>query len=266
MSLLTVDPMGRTRPARVAIGSVGFDPLTAVEAVTYIRDALAKGSGGRLAVVDADVHRRAVEQPGLRAGLAESTLVLAESIAAVWSSRIAGHRLPQRVSGPALADALSAACAADGWRVFVIGGVAGGAGEPSGAQRAAAVLGLRCPGLRVVGCASPPEGYHADPSGWSAVVADVLSAKPDLVLLSAGPVVQERIREALWDNLPGTWLFGCAGIVEAIHSERPWRGVGRALAGAVYGARLLARTAAVRAGGWLRSRIRSDSAPSNQTP
>jgi len=248
-------PAGHVRPARVTVGAVAFDPLRDLEAVTYVRDALARGSGGRLAVVDGDLHRRAAAHPSLRAAVEAATLVLPEWMPAVWASRIAGQGLPQSVSGPSLVEALCVACAADGRRIFVIGGVPGTQGVPSGAQRAVAVLGLRCPGLRVAGCVSPPAGLHADPAAWSAVIADVLEAKPDLVLLGGGTAVQEKVVAALRRELPGTWIFGCAELVDLVNGEDSRPGRWRALRPADYAVRLLAGAATTRASGWLRVRV-----------
>jgi len=255
MSPLTVDPAGYARPARVTVGAVAFDPFTDLEAVTFVRDALARGNGGRLTVVDADLQRRAAANPSLSEAIEEATLVLPEWMPAVWASRIAGLPLAQSFSGSSLVEALCVACAADRRRIFVIGGAPGTAGVPSGAQRAAAVLGLRCPGLRVAGCVSPPAGLHADPAAWSGVIADVLEAKPDLVLLGGGTAVQEKVFAALRPELPGMWIFGCSGLVDLVSGSDSRRGRWRALRHAGYAVRLLAGAATTRVSGWLRARV-----------
>jgi len=205
MSSLAADPAGHLRPSRVVVGAVSFDPLTVATATAYVRDALGRGCGGLLLVVDRGLHRQ-----GLGPELESATVVVAASATAVWASRLAGSGLPQRVTGIALAESLCAVAAVDGRQVYVIGGQPGGRGVPTGAQRVAAVWGLRHRGLRIAGSASPGP---APADRWD--VAEVVEAKPDLVFVSAGPS-GERIIAALRPELPSAWLIGCPGLVDAV--------------------------------------------------
>jgi N-acetylglucosaminyldiphosphoundecaprenol N-acetyl-beta-D-mannosaminyltransferase len=239
--------------ARVAVGSVAFDPLTVGAASALVRDSLGRGAGGLLVVVGRESHDRGVGSVHQAA-----TVVLAGSATAVWASWLVGRGLPQRVRPVALAEALCGVAASDGRRVFVVGGAPGGPGVPSEAQRAAAVLGLRFRGLHVdaSGCpratgphtgtaATGPHtgtaaagplagapatgplastaatGPAAGPAtgmvtAWSAVLADVVEAKPDLVLVSTDAEARERILTALRVALPGAWLVDCAGIIDGL--------------------------------------------------
>jgi N-acetylglucosaminyldiphosphoundecaprenol N-acetyl-beta-D-mannosaminyltransferase len=212
--------------ARVAVGSVAFDPLTVGAASALLRDSLARGSGGLLVVVGRESHDRGVGSVHQAA-----TVVLAGSATAVWASWLVGRGLPQRVRPAALVDALCGVAASDGRRVFVVGGAPGGPGVPSEAQRAAAVLGLRFRGLHVDASACPPStGPPASTAAtgpvagaatgmvtaWSAVLADVVEAKPDLVLVSTDAEARGRILTALRVALPGAWLVDCAGIIDGL--------------------------------------------------
>ena len=244
--------------ARVAGGSVAFDPLTAGAASALVRDSLARGSGGLLVVVGRQSHDRGVGSLHQAA-----TVVLAGTATAAWASWLVGRGLPQRVRPVALAEALCGVAASAGRRVFVVGGAPGGPGVPSEAQRAAAVLGLRFRGLHVEasGCpratgphpgtaavrphtgaaatgpltgapATGPPATATSPvagsatgtvTAWSAVLADVVEAKPDLVLVSTDAEVRERILPALRVALPGAWLVDCAGIIDGLVHGRPAR-------------------------------------------
>lgn len=195
---------------RVAVGRVEFDALTVGAASALVRDGLARGCGGVMVVVG-----RESAAPAHRAG----TVVLAGSATTVWASRLSGRALPQRVRPGRLAEALCGVAAADGRRVFLVGGAPGGPGVPSGAQRAAAVLGLRFRGLYVAGGVGPPA--TGTTTAWSDGLDDVVEAKPDLVLVSTHGEAQRRILTALRAALPGAWLVGCAGIVDALVSPGP---------------------------------------------
>jgi N-acetylglucosaminyldiphosphoundecaprenol N-acetyl-beta-D-mannosaminyltransferase len=195
------------------VGSVSFDPLVATQAAAMVRDSLARGCGGLMLVVGRDLHHRGLE-PGLQA----ATVVLAGSATAVWAARLAGRRLPQWVRPTELVEALCGAAAADGRRVFVVGGAPGAPGVPSGGQRAAAVLGLRFRGLRIAGSASPPA--DCSPAVWAALSADVVEAKPDLVLVGLDAGAQEQALAALRPQLPGAWLLGSAGMIDALLGDQ----------------------------------------------
>jgi N-acetylglucosaminyldiphosphoundecaprenol N-acetyl-beta-D-mannosaminyltransferase len=196
----------------VRIGSVAFDPLTTAQAETLVRDGMARGSGGCVLVVGREALRRGLA-PALQAAIA----VLAGSTTAIWASWLAGQPLPPRVRPPELAESLCGACATDGRRVFVVGGAPGGPGIPSVAQRAAAVLGLKYRGLRIAGTASSP--VPDAPLTWARLCADVVEAKPDLVLVGTEPASLQRIVEALRTDLPSGWLVGSPKMIDALLAD-----------------------------------------------
>jgi hypothetical protein len=201
-----------------------------VEAVTLVRDAIRRGAGGRLVLLD-----RALRKPSLspresaRAGAQHGTVVLAAPRRSVWTSWLRLRRMPARVSPVNVADALCSACLVDGRRVFLIGGEPGGRGVPSGALRAAAVLGLRYPGLRIAGALSP----STNPDEWTVLIEEVIEAKPDVVLVSlrepSSPSarvrtgLQEELIAELRAALPGAWVFGSPGLIDAVVGDAPSR-------------------------------------------
>lgn len=231
-------------PGRVTVGLVPFDPLTVADVVERVRDSLSRGLGGRVAVVDAAQHRRATAAPDIRAALAETTLVLAGSRVVVAAARLAGRVLPQRISAAVLVDAICSVCVSDRRTVYLVGGAAGRPGVPSGAQRAAAVLGLRHRRLSVVGCANPADDER--------LLADLVDAKPDVVLVDAVFGVVSSLAQRLRAELPATWVFGYPGLVDVVVGDstprRRLRGVPR-LAHAI---RLFVGATAVRLLSWWR--------------
>jgi hypothetical protein len=134
----------------------------------------------------------------------------------------------------------------DGRRVHLVGGAPGARGIPSGAQRAAAVLSLRHQGLRIAGCSSPAGDLAADGLALAAVVADLVEAKPDVILVDADHAGAHALAVAVRAELVGAWLFSSAGVIQSIVGDpyRRRRGVHMS-----YTARLLARAAAARVSG-----------------
>jgi hypothetical protein len=180
---------------------VVFDPVSVDQAVAQVRDGLVRGSGGLVVVLD----RQALQpSPTLAA-----TVVLPGSRAAAWANRLAGRSAPHRLRAAELVEAVCRSAAAEGRKVFLVGGAPGGPGIPSAAQRVAAVLGLRCRGLTIAGTRSAPAADT--PHAWASVCADVVEAKPDLVLASAAPTVLQLLRS----ELPSAWLLGCTDLIDA---------------------------------------------------
>jgi len=125
----------------------------------------------------------------------------------VWASRLRGDPLPERVAGASLIFTLSAAAAASGKSVYLLGGA------PGVPARAAGALARRYRGLLVAGVNSPPFGFDREPGGIEAVAARLARAKPDIVFVGLGFPKQERVIAALAPGLPAAWFIGCGAAI-----------------------------------------------------
>jgi N-acetylglucosaminyldiphosphoundecaprenol N-acetyl-beta-D-mannosaminyltransferase len=210
---------GRGRPP-VRLGGLAFAPLTEAEVVAHVRRALDRGAGGRIATPNVDILRHAARDPAVRSDLATADLLVADGAPLVWAARLAGRPLPERVTGSSLVWTLSAGLARDQRSVYVLGGAPARRGVRSGAERAASALLDACPGLRVAGFDSPRYGFERDPARLRAVVADVVEAKPDLVLVGLGFPKQERLIALLRPELPGAWFLGCGAAVNFVAGDQ----------------------------------------------
>lgn len=199
----------RTLPAggsgRVAIGGVAIDPVTEADVVAAVRRGWTAGQGGTIIPVNIDVARTVSRQPGLSQLVAAGSLVVADGMPLLWAARAGGKRLPERVTGSSLVFSLSAAAAADGRSVYLLGGAAG---VP---DRAAEAMRARFPRLRVAGTDSPPFGFDATREGTARTVAAVTAAEPDLVLVGLGFPRQEKLMEQLRAARPSAWCLACGG-------------------------------------------------------
>ncbi len=193
------------RAGRVAIGEIAFDPVTEAEVVSSVRRGWAAGQGGTIIPVNIDVARIVSREPGLVGLVAAGSLVVADGMPLLWAARAGGKRLPERVTGSSLVFSLSAAAAADGRSVYLLGGAEGVPDQAAEAMRA------RFPGLRVAGTDSPPFGFDATPEGTARAVAALAAAEPDLVLVGLGFPRQEKLMEQLRAARPGAWYLACGG-------------------------------------------------------
>jgi N-acetylglucosaminyldiphosphoundecaprenol N-acetyl-beta-D-mannosaminyltransferase len=195
----------RTGQRRVQMENFWLDALTEQEVVDNVREAWAAGRGGSVIPVNVDVARAVKRQPDLAELLAGGSIVVADGMPLLWVARAAGQALPERVAGSALLFSLSAAAAADGRSVFLLGGAEG---VP---EKAAEALRARFPGLHVAGAESPPFGFDQSAEGLRRAITAVTAAAPDLVFVGLGFPRQEKLIEQLRQARPSAWYLACGG-------------------------------------------------------
>lgn len=113
--------------------------------------------------------------------LQHTALNVPDGIGLVWAARRRGVPVPERVPGVELFEALCARAAQRGWRPFLLGAA------PGVAERAAAVLEARYPGLQVAGCyAGSPAPEEED-----AIVERVRATGADMLFVAYGAPAEE---------------------------------------------------------------------------
>ncbi len=120
--------------------------------------------------------------PAFREILHAADLNTADGVGIMLAARLQGIRLPGRVTGVELLEALAAQAATSGARLFLLGA------QPGVAEAAATALLERYPGLRLAGAyaGSPAPADDAE------VLARVRAAQADLVFVAYGSPAQER--------------------------------------------------------------------------
>ena len=172
-------------PATVAVLGIPFHNVTFQEAVQWVRARILSRQPAYIATVNMDFVMQAWRDPELQRILIEADLVVADGIPIVWLSGLLGPRLKERVTGSDLVPMLAELVRDHGFSLFHLGGT------PGVAEKAAATLVRRFPGLRIAGCYSPPYAdvlhmNHAD------ILERLRKANPDLVLVAFGSPKQEK--------------------------------------------------------------------------
>lgn len=199
--------------ARVRVGGPAFDLLTHAELLEQVTAAIDHGSGGTIVTPNIDICRQISRDRASRALVADATLVVPDGMPLIWASRLAGRPLPERISGADLIFSLSQRAAAEGWPIFVLGGLPGGKDEPSTARRAGEALASRYPGLSVVGCWSPPLEFDPVRADVADLLRELIRLKPVLIFVGLGFPKQERLIARLVPHLPRAWFVGCGAAV-----------------------------------------------------
>lgn len=111
-----------------------------------------------------------------------AALTVPDGVGLLWAARQLGHPLPQRVTGSDGVPLIAQRAAQHGWRLFLLGAADGVA------DRAAAVLCARCPGLHIAGTYAGSPAPEAE----DALVARVNAAGTDILLVAYGAPEQDK--------------------------------------------------------------------------
>ncbi len=171
------------------------------------------GRGGWIATPNVDICRKAEHDPAARALLAKAALIVPDGMPLVWGTRLRGDPLPERVSGSSLIFSLTAAAAASGRSIYLLGG------EPGVPDSAAAELSRLYPGLKIVRTAAPRIGFDEDPRIMAAVRDHLLVTAPDIVYVGLGFPKQERVIVALTSALPRSWFVACGAAIPSLRAR-----------------------------------------------
>ena len=195
---------------RIEILGVGVDPVSEAEARARCREFITSGGSHLVFTPNSEMIMNARETPALFAALRQADLVVPDGMGVVWASKILGTPLAERVTGIDLFMALCREAAAEGWRLYLLGG------EPSVAQEAAHKLALRWPDLKIVGT---DHGYF-QPQDEAEVLERIRAKAPDLLAVGLGSPRQE-----LWlvEHLPGLGVplgLGIGGSFDVISGQK----------------------------------------------
>ena len=169
----------------VWVWGIPFAPFTLAETLAAIDDLIKTGRPAYFITANTHYAMLTESDASLRAINARAAFILADGAPLVWASRLQGSPLPERVAGSDLIYELSATAARKGYRLFFLGGAEGVAEE------AARRLGVRYPGLQVVGTECPPFRELTDRE-QDALIARIRSTGPDILFVAFGQPKGER--------------------------------------------------------------------------
>ena len=194
--------LGLPLERQITLMGIPIACLTENEVVRIVFHELERGRGGRIMTVGLDPLRQCWRSSSVRELLDQADLVVADGMPLVWSSRLKGTPLPERVAGSDLIWSLSAEAAKRGRSIYLLGG------NPGVAEVAASRFKTVYPGLEITGLFSPPYGFDRDPVQVEQVVSRVRAAEPDLVFVGLTFSKQERLIARLRAERPESWFIG----------------------------------------------------------
>ena len=189
----------------VNVLGVGVDPLTVEELHAEIGGCICGGE--RALVLNANAHclNLAYDDAELKSFLNRARVVFCDGAGVVLAARILGGYIPGRITYADWIRRLAAFAASEGFSLYFLGA------RPGVAEKAAAKLTGRYPGLKISGI---HHGYFDQTSGSpqnEAVLREINFAKPDILIVGFGMPLQERWLMRNWGSLDaGVALTGGA--------------------------------------------------------
>jgi N-acetylglucosaminyldiphosphoundecaprenol N-acetyl-beta-D-mannosaminyltransferase len=155
--------------------------VTMAETLALVAQWIDAGGTHQIATVNPEFLMKARRDPNFRATLQRVALCIPDGIGVLWATRLRGKKLRERVAGSDLVPRLAAEAVQHGWRTFYLGAA------PGVAEKAAAILAARYPGLNVAGChAGSPAPEEEDD-----IAARVRAARTDILLVAYGAPKQD---------------------------------------------------------------------------
>ena len=187
---------------KTEILGVWFDDLTQQEAAQRGRQLLEEDKFHYVVTPNPEFLLAAEKDPEFRRVLNTADLVLPDGIGVVYSAKILGTPLKERVPGIEFAEAMLSALNDMGGRLYLLGA------KPGVAEEAGRRICARYPALVLCGT---HDGYFKDEQ---AILPEIAAAKPDLLFVCLGAPKQEKWM-ARWGQHTGAKLaIGLGGCLD----------------------------------------------------
>lgn len=167
-------------PALRVLG-VPIHDVTYDEVLDLVATWVAQRGPHQIATVNPEFVMAARRDREFRAALERADLCLPDGVGITLAARYVGRPLRERVAGVDLVERLAARAAREGWRLFLLGAA------PGVAERAAAVLCARSPGLVICGTHAGGPALEEERE-----ITDLIrTARADVLLVAYGAPAQD---------------------------------------------------------------------------
>jgi N-acetylglucosaminyldiphosphoundecaprenol N-acetyl-beta-D-mannosaminyltransferase len=169
----------------LGLSGVAVDDVLMQEALQVIEKMIEEGGMHQVATANVDYLVHATKDSEYRHILCMCDLVVADGMPIVWTSRLFGIPLRERVTGADMVPELVRLSGRKGYTIFLLGAT------PEVAEKAERQMKTMSPGVRVVGRMSPPvrplKDFDNEP-----ILSAIEEARPDILLVAFGSPKQEK--------------------------------------------------------------------------
>jgi N-acetylglucosaminyldiphosphoundecaprenol N-acetyl-beta-D-mannosaminyltransferase len=199
--------MDMTQRLRILNGQ--FDPLTLPQTVDTVFSRLQTGQRGWLCTVNVAILMMMRADPRLQSFADRASIAVADGQPLVWAAPWFGGRLPERVTGVDLVDAICERAALEGKKVFLLGAT------DDIVTKVATRLRERNPALNL----AFSNGYFSKDDA-SARADQVGQSGADILFVAMGVPRQEQFIEEHWERLGVGMAIGVGGSFDVLAGLR----------------------------------------------
>jgi N-acetylglucosaminyldiphosphoundecaprenol N-acetyl-beta-D-mannosaminyltransferase len=194
------------RPKRVHVFGLPLDALTLDETVERVAELVESGEPHQHVVLNAAKVVLCEDDEEMRDIVSDCALVNADGQAVVWAARLLGHKVPERVAGIDLMEAVLARSSYAEWPVYFLGAT------DDVVTKVVEIEALRHKGLRVAGHRN---GF------WTAeeeeqVVADIAASGAKVLLVAVPTPRKERFLARHMHTLGVPFQMGVGGSFDVV--------------------------------------------------
>lgn len=181
--IIPVPKYGKAFARRVDILGIPVDAITYAEWLALIGEWVkARDRAHHVCTTNPEFLMIAQRDTNFRDILRRADLCVPDGIGLLWAAKHKGQPIPERVTGSDGVPIIAERAAREGWRLFLLGAA------PGIAEKTAAILQERCPGLQIAGTYS---GSPA-PDEEDAIVETVNASGADILFVAYGAPVQDK--------------------------------------------------------------------------
>lgn len=180
---------------RVEILGVGVDPLEVGELHRRLARAVRREEHALFLNVNAHALNLLYEDEELRSFFGRAQVVFCDGAGVMLAARLLGRRIPERITYADWIWRLASLAAAEGFTLYFLGG------RPGVADEAARNLRRLNPGLEVRGTHHGYFDHRAGSPQNEAVIKQINTASPDILLVGMGMPLQERWLMENWERI-----------------------------------------------------------------
>jgi N-acetylglucosaminyldiphosphoundecaprenol N-acetyl-beta-D-mannosaminyltransferase len=204
-------------PESVSILGVRVDRVSQTWTLEHMMEMIAqhRAAGSQLpcrqvVTVNPEFVMAAQHNPAFCQAINAAALVVADGIGIVWAARYLKAPLPERITGVDTLVALAERCAAQGYRIYLLGAA------PGIAEEAAARLQQQAPGLQIAGTYA---GSPA-PAEEEEILKRLLAARADVLCVAYGAPAQDLWIYRNLSRLPAALAVGVGGAYDFISGRQ----------------------------------------------
>jgi N-acetylglucosaminyldiphosphoundecaprenol N-acetyl-beta-D-mannosaminyltransferase len=190
----------------INIFGIEIHPLRRSAFLSIIKSSIDSGSRITQVGVNSATVNELVRNPEFRQAINDADLVHIDGMSVVWALRHLGHKVPERIATPDLADDILKLAETENYSIFLLGA------KEQIIEACRINLGNKFPSLKIVGS---QHGYFK-PEEEDAIVERINYSQPDILYIGMSSPKKELFFEKYKGHLKTKYILGVGGYFDIV--------------------------------------------------